>query len=125
MEICSNHRPTVENSKKPKRGSLHRGNKSGQVRNMDVVVEAEVLCIIHNTPRHLYPLVTVKLARTTVTQAISGHATVHIPIELPDGPESADIATATRQNREVVGVQGEKEAFCREFRLRKWRLISI
>lgn len=123
MKICSNHRPTVENSKKPKLGSLHRGNKSGQVRNMDVVVEAED--IIHNTPPHLYLLVTVKLARTTVIQAISGHATVHIPIELPDGPESADIATATRQNREVVGVQGEKEAFCREFRLRKWRLISI
>lgn len=50
---------------------------------------------------------------------------MHIPIEFPDGPESADIATATWQNREVVGVQGKKEAFCREFWLRKWRLISI
>lgn len=50
---------------------------------------------------------------------------VHIPVELPDGPESADVATATWQNREVVGVQGKKKAFCREFGLRKWRLVSI
>lgn len=49
---------------------------------------------------------------------------MHSPIELPDGPESADIATATWQNRQVVSVQGKKEAFCREFRLRKWRLID-
>lgn len=64
------------------------------------------------------------LART-VTQAASGHGSRHIPIKLPDGPESADIATATGQNGEVVRVQGKKEAFCREFRLRKRRLIAI
>lgn len=64
------------------------------------------------------------LART-VTQAASGHGFRDIPIKLPDGPESADIATATGQNGEVVRVQGQKEAFCREFRLRKRRLIAI
>lgn len=49
----------------------------------------------------------------------------HAPVELPDGPESADVAPAAGQNGEVVGVQGEEEAFRGEFRLRERRLISI
>ena len=60
-----------------------------------------------------------------VPQATPGHGLRYIPIELPDGPQSTDIATAAWQNGEVVGMQGKKKAFCRKFRLRKWRLVSI
>lgn len=49
----------------------------------------------------------------------------HVPVQLPDGPEPADVAAAARQDRQVVGVQGEEEAFRGELRLRKRRLISI
>lgn len=55
----------------------------------------------------------------------TGQRAWHIPIELTDGSESANVPTTTRQNREVVSVQGEKETFRREFWLRKWRLIAI
>lgn len=59
------------------------------------------------------------------TQAPSAQDVTHIPVELPDGPEPADVAAAARQDGEVVGVQGQKEAFRGEFRLRKRRLVSI
>ena len=44
-----------------------------------------------------------------VPQATPGHGLRYIPIELPDGPQSTDIATAAWQNGEVVGMQGKKK----------------
>lgn len=47
------------------------------------------------------------------------------PVELPDGPQSADVPTAAGQDGQVVGVQGEEETFRWEFRLRKQRRIPV
>lgn len=114
MKICSSCVPRAENSKEPSLGHV-------------TVLRRLASWGTRMWPwRQMLPCSTcTPLPLPNLPVPASGRGTTHVPIELPDGPESADIATAAGQNREVVGVQGEKEAFRREFRLRKGRLISV
>lgn len=47
------------------------------------------------------------------------------PVELPDGPQPADVPAAAGQDGQVVRVQGEEETFRWEFGLRKQRRVPV
>lgn len=97
---------------------------TGRMRATGRAVEADGICNAHGLhPDLLTPAVLV--LRGSSNTMPDRDRVGHIPIELSDGSQSADVATTARQNREVVSVQGQKETLRRKFWLRKRRLISI